>query len=366
MIFKARSVLCLASSTGSPSLDRLVAPNAAGGTHRFVAVLAAILVCGVAACAPKQPLQPVPEAPVPVAPTLSPKAAETSFSVHVDGLEMALSIVPAFVLPGQFLDVSASGARSPLTARAGGGTLATTGANAWRWTAPKKPGDHWIHISMASGEAIRVQIFVLLPYNGEPYVGGQRIGRYVANAKEGDPAYVRPQGFVVVTPANMSTLISPHFTLGQFLCKDDAPYPRYVSLRTPMILKLELLLEALAHRGVPPSPEHLLPASTFHVMSGYRTPAYNAAIGNETSMSRHVYGDAADVYLDLDGDGMQDDLNHDGRSTREDAMVMFRIVEEEIDPNLPESMQGGMAGYGTTKAHGPFLHIDTRGKKARW
>ena len=44
-------------------------------------------------------------------------------------------------------------------------------------------------------------------------------------------------------------------------------------------------------------------ASTFRILSGYRTPFYNRSIGNETHYSRHVYGDAADIYVDEDGDG---------------------------------------------------------------
>ena len=47
-------------------------------------------------------------------------------------------------------------------------------------------------------------------------------------------------------------------------------------------------------------------------MSGYRTPFYNRSIGNQTRFSRHVYGDAADIYADDDGDGKMDDLDGDG------------------------------------------------------
>lgn len=36
---------------------------------------------------------------------------------------------------------------------------------------------------------------------------------------------------------------------------------------------------------------------TFCVMSGYRTPYYNKAIGN-VRYSRHLWGDAADIFID--------------------------------------------------------------------
>ena len=35
---------------------------------------------------------------------------------------------------------------------------------------------------------------------------------------------------------------------------------------------------------------------TFHIMSGYRTPYYNGAIGN-VRYSRHVWGGAADIFF---------------------------------------------------------------------
>ena len=60
-------------------------------------------------------------------------------------------------------------------------------------------------------------------------------------------------------------------------------------------------------------------------MSGFRTPQYNVAGGNtggRAGLSRHMYGDAADVFIDNDGDGVMDDLNRDGRSSIEDARVI--------------------------------------------
>ena len=56
--------------------------------------------------------------------------------------------------------------------------------------------------------------------------------------------------------------LSPHFTLGQFVCKQAGGYPKYVVLRERLLLKLERLLEAVNAKG------HA--AETFHVMSGYR------------------------------------------------------------------------------------------------
>lgn len=49
-----------------------------------------------------------------------------------------------------------------------------------------------------------------------------------------------------------------------------------------------------------------------HVMSGFRTPSCNEAIGN-VQYSLHQWGRAADIFLDHDGDGRMDDLNRDRR-----------------------------------------------------
>ncbi|MCG6988905.1 MAG: hypothetical protein LJF06_12095 [Gemmatimonadetes bacterium] len=99
-------------------------------------------------------------------------------------------------------------------------------------------------------------------------------------------------------------------------------------------------------------------------MSGFRTPAYNAAIGNQTVYSRHLWGDAAAVYVDADGNGVMDDLNGDGRSDVQDARVLAGWIDQAVRkvPLVP----GGLAAYRRTAAHGPFVHVDARGFRARW
>ena len=101
-------------------------------------------------------------------------------------------------------------------------------------------------------------------------------------------------------------------------------------------------------------------------MSGFRTPFYNAAIGNTTTSSRHLFGDAADIYIDHDQDGVMDDLDGDGRITRDDAVALASLASEiaEADPsNWPN---GGIGIYNANAVHGPFVHIDARGYRARW
>ena len=77
-----------------------------------------------------------------------------------------------------------------------------------------------------------------------------------------------------------------------------------------------------------------------------------------------MYGDAADVFVDNDGNGRMDDLNRDGRIDSRDAQVILDAVErvERAHPDLV----GGVGVYRATRAHGPFAHVDVRGTRARW
>ena len=103
-------------------------------------------------------------------------------------------------------------------------------------------------------------------------------------------------------------------------------------------------------------------------MSGFRTPQYNALgvgrKGGRARDSRHMYGDASDMIVDADGDGCMDDLNHDGRVNLADAKVLFAAAEA-VEAAHPE-LVGGLSAYPATSAHGPFVHIDARGVRARW
>ena len=84
----------------------------------------------------------------------------------------------------------------------------------------------------------------------------------------------------------------------------------------------------------------------------------------DPSSSRHMYGDAADVFVDSDGDGLMDDLDGDGAVTIQDARVLYAVVEavERRHADLAD----GLSVYATTTAHGPFVHVDARGVRARW
>jgi hypothetical protein len=271
------------------------------------------------------------------------------------------SLISTFVLPGEQLQVEAVFTDQPseLAASAEAGELVREGPDRWRWTAPQEAGVHCLTVrELASGRSTCLNAFVMVPYQGEEEVNGYRIGRYQRTPLEGQSAYAMPQGLIEVTRENLGTWVSPHFRLAQFVGKQESGYPKYLVLRTRLLLKLETVLEELAERGVA--------SETLFVMSGYRTPHYNASIGNRTSYSRHSYGDAADVFVDRDDDGRMDDINGDGKADLGDALLIYGMVEELSTDTWFQPFEGGLGIYPPNPRFGPMVHLDTRGEKARW
>jgi hypothetical protein len=129
-------------------------------------------------------------------------------------------------------------------------------------------------------------------------------------------------------------------------------------LDTKLIDKLELVIDDLVSHGYD--------VRQLSVMSGFRTPQYNRkGVGRgRADASRHQYGDAADVFVDNNQDGRMDDLNRDGRVDTRDARILVGAVDR-VEAKHP-GLIGGAGVYAATRAHGPFTHIDARGKRARW
>ncbi len=242
---------------------------------------------------------------------------------------------------------------------AGSGVLDATPAR-WTWTAPEEVGIYAVRVERADASSfIHLNVLVARPSSEivDGVLNGYPIGSYRSRPFRDLERYLTPNGFAEVFAADENILASPHFTIGQFLCKEPGA-PRYLALSTELLLKLEVALEAANRAGYA--------TPTFFVMSGFRTPAYNRAIGNRTSYSRHLWGDAADIYIDTDGDGIIDDLNGDGRSDIEDARVLARIIDR-VQAHPPAGViPGGLATYRANPVHGPFVHVDSRGYRARW
>lgn len=282
------------------------------------------------------------------------------FSVKVNGELMPHAVGLRAVMPGDNLSVSFPGsARGEFLLRSGTQIL-DSGRGTLRWKAPQVPGLTSIMVQRASDKAkVTLQVMVMRPASevSAGRLNGYRIGDYPPPLRNLD-SYAIPRGFIEVTPELSSLQVSPHFTLGQFLCKQQGGYPKYMLLRPKLLDKLEFLLADLNAHGIR--------ADSFVVMSGYRTPYYNHSIKN-VAHSRHVYGGAADIYVDVRPvDGLMDDLNSDGKVDIKDASVLYDIADSYVERTGRTEFTGGVGLYRSTAAHGPFVHVDVRGTRARW
>jgi len=248
-----------------------------------------------------------------------------------------------------------------MTTFSSGAVAESTSTNA----APKRAGI-W-SLAIKAGNAIKpLADFTIITLRPAAEKKGGRLGLYyIGNwptGKKGRPGvnYDAPAGFIEVTREMQNTALSDHFKLRDFFPHDQQNvWPKYVVVETKLIDKLELILSDLESRGINPR--------GVRVMSGFRTPQYNSGVGDtggRASLSRHMYGDAADIFIDNDGNGAMDDLNKDGRVNIADA-AFIREAAARVERAHP-SLIGGIGVYSATSAHGPFTHIDTRGYSARW
>jgi hypothetical protein len=117
-------------------------------------------------------------------------------------------------------------------------------------------------------------------------------------------------------------MLSPHFSRAEFACNCCQRLPED---KEPPAELLEVLEALRARWGKP-----------VNVNSGYRCPAHNAAVGG-ASASRHMKGDAADVWIE----GV-------------DPSLVYDWADSKIGD------RGGVGRYNT------FTHLDVRGYRARW
>jgi hypothetical protein len=227
----------------------------------------------------------------------------------------------------------------------------------WKYTAPETTGLHPVIIkNEADGESILINNFVMYPFDSveNHRINGYRIGPYPPPKSD---IYSTPSGLIEITEYNENTFLSPHFQLKDFKCKQGSGFPKYVALNERLLYKLEIIIEQVQDQGYE--------CNGLAVMSGYRTPYYNKAIGN-VPYSRHVFGDAADIYVDENNDGLMDDLNRDGISNKEDVQVLYSIIEGLKENPWYAPFKGGLGIYDRTTVRTAFLHVDLRGTFARW
>ncbi len=269
------------------------------------------------------------------------------------------NIQGVFVLPNEVVEFETlfDGLQDKYILSARYGSVQEPGDNKWKWKAPSEKGIYPVFIKRSDlKDSIQLNCIVMVPYkamkNGK--INGYTIGSY---PKSTNKLYAIPAGFIEVTKANERTLVTPNYMLKDFLCKQSGGYPKYIALRERGIIKLQTIQGYLQQEGIP--------FNKFSFISGYRTPFYNKSIGNVKN-SRHIFGDAYDVFIDNDGDGKMDDLNQDGVLNKKDARFLFNKVNEMSKTDWFRPFIGGLGLYGPNSRHSGFIHIDGRGYRARW
>lgn len=225
-----------------------------------------------------------------------------------------------------------------------------------RIAAPAESGN-WL-LESEDGEEVPVLNRVPASAQRGEFLNGYHLGVYPTSGSSRLDAYAPPRAFIEVPEEAQQLAVSRRLRLGQFLTKNQFDvWPKYLALDLRLVDKLELVVEELNAMGVR--------ADSVYVMSGFRTPSYNGpGGGGRATLSRHMWGDAADVWIDNDGNGYMDDLNGDGSIDLDDAAVIMRAVER-VERRHPD-LVGGAGTYPTTSTHGPYIHIDARGYRARW
>ncbi len=288
-------------------------------------------------------------------------AKHSGFMVVVGDMEIPYQNCAIFVLPGSDTIIGGDeGSSGQIHSECEQGTLAAMPDGRWKWRAPSQPGVAHITVKHKDfDEQVRLTAFVMVPASEvkKGSLNGYSIGDYPEKPYKGLAAYEAPLGFVEVQPEHLDLWVSPHFQLRQFMCKQVSGWPKFLVLQTKLLLKLEYLLQLVNQKGYS--------CSTFAVLSGFRTPSYNRSIGN-VKHSRHMWGGAADIFIDENNDGMLDDLNGDGRITVADAAVLYDLFDGQFGKNRLPNFVGGLGRYRKTSNHGPFVHVDVRGFRARW
>lgn len=261
-----------------------------------------------------------------------------------------------FVLPGQVVHLEPGTARpsASICFSPPQGELRGLPSRGWSWKAPAKAGLYSAaYLETPRSSPLILNFFVMVPFGAlkRGYVGGYRIGVYPEQTVS-KYSHLKPiRGFVEVTKENQGTRLTPHFTLGQFLCKQTGGFPKYLVLDERLPAKLERLQELILARD-PAKPR-------LEIMSGYRTPAYNHRLGN-AAHSAHLYGQAADVCLSAPNQPRA------LKAGKRMIQTLYQIVEEmDLDFGEP-AWAGGLGYYPAGPEHPAFLHVDVRGMHARW
>lgn len=245
------------------------------------------------------------------------------------------------------------------------------------FTAPEKPGAFFIPLVLsADGAEKERELCVVVPFRGigkradkgyELNADGQRIGHYRlpdhsgnAKVRANPDSYQPPVWWFRIDDHNRGFEIMPGLTAGELVVPSEdtgLPHTDIVPVHYPMWRTIRTLRQALRERlDIPPT--------ALKLISMFRAPPYNRSVGSN-AFGRHIYGDAFDFYIDLEGGGKASDLNRDGKRDRRDAYVIVALIEDlQAEGKIP---MGGIGVYNSPSGdHEVTMHLDLRGHRATW
>ncbi|MDQ3674666.1 MAG: D-Ala-D-Ala carboxypeptidase family metallohydrolase [Gemmatimonadota bacterium] len=193
---------------------------------------------------------------------------------------------------------------------------------------------------------------VLVPFEEKAggMLRGYRIGTYLSERVRGKTPV--PEGFLEIRAVDVNIPITKRLRVGDFLNHDQKDvWPSYAAVNPKLLDKLELVIAEIARWHGDRAVVNL----SIDVHSGFRTPDRNRRIRRAAKDSHHQYGDAADVAIDANGDG---------KLTAMDSR-MVGLAVEIVELKHP-SLIGGLGIYTSGHASTNYVHIDVRGRRARW
>jgi hypothetical protein len=291
-------------------------------------------------------------------------ADHANFSIVYDNFKIPLNTFSIFVMPSEEIVISIAEENRDKKYVIELNGKKFENEKSFKWQAPAKSGHYPVKIkeknSTGQGSEINLNIFVLHPahkMNGQ-YLDGFKIGSYPDIPADKKAYYSKPTGFLKIEESLLDLNLTPHFKMDQFITKQCTELPQYIVLKESLLLKLEYFLEEVNKAGYK--------ADTFGIVSVYRSPYFNKKLGNNTDLSRHLFGDAADIYIDNSGNEWMDDLNGDGKSNIYDSNILFDLAVKFDQKEEFSQLQGGLSSYKGNGIRGPFLHIDSRGFHVSW
>jgi len=278
-------------------------------------------------------------------------------SIRVDGLNVPYTQFSSFKLPESMLLLEAKG-QGNMQVFLNDQLQSTFQNDSYALKVPQEIGLHKLRlVDGTKNVLLNLNLFVLTPVSQIEggAINGFKMGTYPPPLGEGGK-YERPRGLIEITKENFQTQLSPHFKLSQFTSLRRGKQ-EYIVIREVLLLKLEYLLKEINNAGIP--------ARTIRIRKAYLTPEKNALKGNAI-YSRHIYGDAAQIIIDENNDGIMDDVNGDGKTDMKDARWLFELIDKLSGRKDYQRFEGGLAHYKLNKKFGGYVYIDARGNKVRY